>query len=137
MLKLVYVKYLKAVENQRLAENQAIRDVDPSAKVIHIESSQKKRAMSSEEVVEKSDSMGQSDAAEMSRSLVEMLGWLKTMALNPSDPRKKQAPRISKSNELMVGKYEKIARKVRSVLGMEEMDLVTEEPSENPVTKSL
>lgn len=132
LLKLVYVKYLKGIENRRLIANQAMqgsqsvlkRENEESVKAESVRSQLKSRGVtstrkrSSEEGIDNSavDSSAALLAESSSESLVGVLEWVKRLALNPGDPKKGQGARVSRWSEAWAGKCETLAGRLREVL---------------------
>eukprot|EP00250_Pteridium_aquilinum_P005648 c15714_g1_i1 orf=364-1524(-) len=135
LLKLVYVKYLKGLENRRLVASQVVQGLQnvlkrenedaPVVKSESVKAQSKSRGITSarkksnEEVpaienpvIENSPAM----LAESSDSLAGVLEWVKRLALNPGDPKKGQGVRVSRWSEAWAGKCETLAGRVRAVL---------------------
>lgn len=135
LLKLVYVKYLKGIENRRLVANQAMqgslgvlkRENEESVKEESARSQSKNRGVTStrkrnsEEgptIIDNSavDSSAGLSAESSSESLVGVLEWVKRLALNPGDPKKGQGARVSRWSEAWAGKCETLAVRLREAL---------------------
>lgn len=135
LLKLVYVKYLKGLENRRLVASQGVQGLQNASKrenedtpVVKSESvkaqsksrsvmSARKKSNEEGSAIENSaidNSSGTS--AEGSESLAGVLEWVKRLALNPGDPKKGQGVRVSRWSEAWAGKCETLAGRVRAVL---------------------
>ncbi|MCO5563755.1 hypothetical protein L7F22_017402 [Adiantum nelumboides] len=133
LLKLVYVKYLKNIENRRLIANQAVqgsqnvskKENEAIVKPESVSSQSKIRGITSarKKSIEDGSTLDNSVIdhsaplfAEGSESLAAVLEWVKRLALNPGDPRKGQGVRVSRWSEAWSGKCETLARRVREIL---------------------
>lgn len=136
LLKLVYVKYLKGLENRRLVASQGVQCsqndskrenedtpvtkselVKLQAKGRGVTSAARKKSNEEGPAIENSPADNSSGMSlEGSESLAGVLEWLKRLALNPGDPKKGQGVRVSRWSEAWAGKCEILAGRVRAVL---------------------
>ncbi|KAH7429663.1 hypothetical protein KP509_09G060700 [Ceratopteris richardii] len=128
LLKLVYFKYLKSLEDKKLVANQGVQGslkkksngakVDSSQALLKSPAGLSAKKGSGEDEVKLESSPGDAGifSSEDSDSFASLLEWVKRLALNPGDRRRGQGVRASKVNEAMTERWEALARKVREAL---------------------
>lgn len=134
LLKLVYVKYLKGLENRRLVASQGVRGLQNASKTenedspvvkspsVNAESKSRGNMSARKRITEEGpneNSMVDNTSGtpgEGSECLAGVLEWVKRLALNPGDPKKGQGARVSRWSEAWAGKCEILAGRVRTVL---------------------